>query len=156
MVATTADTPAVVDASVAFKWVVGAEVHEEQARALLADSLRSGTPLVCPPHLFGEVANGLYQRARTNDPRRHLTQDQVLIAIQRLVSSPLQPVAPPALYREAFRLARQYALPSLYDALYVVLAQLLGAELWTADQRLLTALSGTAPWVTAIDTYPIQ
>src|SRR5579871_3284887 len=96
-----ANAPIVIDASVAFKGVVGAEAYEVQARALLADCLRSGTPLICPPHPFGEVANGLYQRSRTNDPARHLTDNDVLIAVRRLVTSPLQPHAPPALYEDA-------------------------------------------------------
>ncbi|MFN8559160.1 MAG: hypothetical protein U0531_18090 [Dehalococcoidia bacterium] len=48
-------------------------------------------------------------------------------------------VAPAELYERAFRFARSYDLPSM-DSLAVVLAHILGAELWTADRRLLSAI----------------
>jgi predicted nucleic acid-binding protein len=43
----------------------------------------------------------------------------------------------------------------VYDALYVVLARLLNAELWTADGRLVTQLAGRAPWVRSLRDYPL-
>ena len=58
------------------------------------------------------------------------------------------------LYEQAFRLAGRHRLPSVYDGLYVVLAQLLHTELWTADERLLTSLGTAAPWVRWIGDYP--
>ena len=42
-----------------------------------------------------------------------------------------------------------------YDSLYVVLAQLLNVELWTADQRLLQMIGAAAPWVRFIGDYPL-
>ena len=36
--------------------------------------------------------------------------------------------------------AKRQGLATVYDSLYVVLAQMLGGELWTADQRLLAAV----------------
>ena len=44
-------------------------------------------------------------------------------------------------------MADQYNLPASYDVQYVVLAELLRATLWTADQRLLRALGGKLPFV---------
>ncbi len=37
----------------------------------------------------------------------------------------------------------------------VLLARLLDAELWTADERLLTQLAGRAPWVRPLRSYPL-
>ncbi len=63
-------------------------------------------------------------------------------------------LSPPQLYPRAFAFAGAHGLPSVYDAMYVVLAQTLGSELWTADQRLLSAIGQAAPWVRSIRDYP--
>lgn len=49
---------------------------------------------------------------------------------------------------------RAHRLTRTYDALYVVLAQLLGLELWTDDRALINTLAGAAPWVRWIGVYP--
>ena len=59
------------------------------------------------------------------------------------------------LYEHALAFAQRFTLPSVYDALYAVLAQRGGVELWTADQRLLSALGAGAPWVHAPATDPV-
>jgi predicted nucleic acid-binding protein len=56
------------------------------------------------------------------------------------LSYPVQLANPKNLYQEAFTFAHSRGLLSIYDALYVVLARMLNAEIWTADQRLLVAL----------------
>lgn len=40
-----------------------------------------------------------------------------------------------------------------FNSLYVVLAQLLDVELWTADEGLRRALGTAAPWVRFIGDY---
>lgn len=144
-----------VDASVAVKWVVTTEVHAAQAAALLADSLAAGRPLIGPPYLHGEVANALYQRARSHAPARRLASDEADRSLRMYFTIPIVLLSPPGLYEQAFAIASQYQLPSLYDAMYVTLAQRTGIELWTADQRLLTALGSEAPWVRDLSTYPL-
>jgi predicted nucleic acid-binding protein len=142
-----------VDASVAAKWVLVAEDHAAEALLLLTECLRHDRPLVGPPHLHGEVSNALYQRVRSTDPGKQLMPDEAAEALAVFLALPLTPVVPPTLYERAFDLAQALNLPSLYDALYVVAAQLLGVELWTADRRLLTALGPAAPWVHFIGDY---
>lgn len=146
----------VIDASVAVKWVVTAEVLSDRAQALLTDALNAGKALVGPPHLTSEVANALYRRVRSQDPARHLTANEAEQALGAFLAIPITAVTPGGLYERAFAFARLRALPSLYDALYVVLAQLGGTELWTADERLIAALGSSAPWVHALATYPIS
>lgn len=146
--------PVAVDASVALKWVVPAEDFVRQARALFADTLRAGRAIVGPPHLPGEVSNALYQRVRSQEPARHLTDAEAQEGLEAYLAIPVQLVAPSELYERAFRLARSHNLPSMYDSLYVVLAHILGAELWTADRRLLSAIGSGAPWVRFIRDYP--
>ena len=51
------------------------------------------------------------------------------------------------------RSARAHGLGAIYDALYVVLAQRLDAELWTTDRNLINAVGRAAPWVRWIGDY---
>ncbi len=145
--------PVVVDASVAVKWVLD-ESDAERAEALLTDCLRAARVIATPPHLHSEAGNAIYQRTRISEVTLRLSPADAIEALSELLEVPIELIAPHGLYERALAFAQLHGLPSIYDALYVVLAQLLGAELWTADQRLLTAVGGAAPWVRAIRDYP--
>lgn len=148
--------PLAVDASVAVKWVLTTESFTAHAQALLARTRQAGGGVVGPPHLPGEVANALYQRVRSQEPARHITDAEAREALTTFLRIPVTLLGPAELYERAFTFARTYTLPSLYDSLYVVLAQLLGTDLWTADRRLLDALGSNAPWVRFIGDYPLN
>jgi predicted nucleic acid-binding protein len=143
----------VVDASVALKWVIWEELAP-QARQLLRTIVATDVQIIGPPHMSGEVANAIYQRQRSRDPRRHLQTVEAEEALAHYLTLDIELVTPTGLYQRAFEFARQQALPSLYDSLYVVTAQLLGLDLWTADRRLLGALGDSAPSVRFIGDYP--
>ncbi len=143
----------VVDASVAVRWAVAAEEFAAQAHALLHDTVEAGRALVGPPHLIGEVANALYQRVRSREPVRHLTDEEAREALDAFLAMAVELLAPAGLYERSWAFARAHNLPSIYDSLYVVLAQILGADLWTADRRLLAAVGPVAPWVRFIGDY---
>jgi predicted nucleic acid-binding protein len=143
----------VVDASVALKRVL-AEEFTEQSRALFAQSLQDRRPLVAPPLLPSEVANALYQRLHTTVPSRRLTEAEADGALAAFLHLPITLLAPDDLYFRAFEFAKTHRLPSVYDSVYVVLAQMLNTELWTADQRLLNSVPTSAPWVRSIRDYP--
>ena len=63
------------------------------------------------------------------------------------------PTSPPGLYLGAFAFAKTHHQRGIYDVLYVVLAQELGTELWTADLALIVAIGSTAPWVRWIGDF---
>lgn len=148
--------PAVaVDASVAVKWIV-LEPHTPQARALLADCVADRRPIIAPPHFSGEVANALHQRWRSTDPDKLLTETEADAALARFLDFRIELRSPPGLYVQAAAVARSARLSSIYDALYVVLAQLEGVELWTADARLVREIGSQAPWMRALATYPLS
>lgn len=140
----------VVDASVALKWLLAEELSD-RAEALLEDSLQAGTVLVGPPHLTGEVANALYRRIHRS--QNSITQDEAEEALAKFLAIPIQIITSDDLYTRAFAFALQHGLSSLYDSLYVVLAELLGAQLWTDDRRLLNTIGQAAPWVRSIADY---
>jgi predicted nucleic acid-binding protein len=143
----------VVDASVALKWVLFEEFNA-QARALYQEALNAHRPLVVPPHFFSEVTSALYQRTRSREQARHLSEDEAHEALTSFFRFRVEPSQPANLYERAFVFARDHRLPSLYDIIYIVLAQMIAGTLWTADQRLFTTASPVAPWVRWIGDYP--
>jgi predicted nucleic acid-binding protein len=144
----------VVDASVGVKWVLTvAEESSAQAVMLLQSSLEAHRTIVAPPHFPAEVANVLYQRVRRRDPRFRITREEARTGLTQFLAYPIQIVAPDGLYEQAFTFALSRDLPSVYDSLYVVLARMLGAELWTDDNRLRRNLGDAAPWVRWIGDY---
>jgi predicted nucleic acid-binding protein len=130
----------VVDASVATKLLLREE-FSGLARALYDQSARLNEPLIAPSLFPNEVMNAVYRRLR----RGLLTGDAAEEAIRLFSALSFVIISPIDLPQRAFVFARTHNLPSIYDGLYVVLAQDIGAELWTADQRLLNALGDAAP-----------
>jgi predicted nucleic acid-binding protein len=137
---------------VAVKWVVR-EQHTDVARALLADATDSRHPVVAPAHFPGEVTNTIYQRWRSADPDRHLPAEFADAALARFSSIEVELLSPPRLHEQAYAFAKAHRIASIYDSLYVVLAQQYGVDLWTADVRLLRECHGAAPWVRFIRDY---
>jgi predicted nucleic acid-binding protein len=54
---------------------------------------------------------------------------------------------PDGLHQRAWELARRFNRPQAYDSHYLALAEMLGLELWTADERLYNVVKDTFPWV---------
>lgn len=126
------DTTLVIDASVAFKWLIpdAAEDDVSAAKALLVDHMEGRVAITVPALLYYEVANILLF-GRSKPPI-----DEAAEALRDLYSIPLT-VAVPAqdTADAALRLASDHGL-SYYDASYVALAETLDCTLITADQRL--------------------
>jgi predicted nucleic acid-binding protein len=120
----------VVDASVAFKWVI-AEPGSEDAAALLPCALAA------PDLLLAEVANALWNRAR----RGELTADEALRRVSQLRTAPVEWVAAGSLILDASRLASELGHP-VYDCLYLALAIQRNCRVVTADARFAKAVTG--------------
>ena len=122
----------VVDASVAVKWVIP-EVLSDQAESLRDRADR----LLAPDLLLPEAATALWKKLM----RREITAREAAQAIDLLIASglDLRPSGP--LLGRALGLARRLRHP-VYDCLYLALAQVEGATLITADQRLLARVAG--------------
>lgn len=144
----------VLDASAVVKLVLPEE-HSDQAAALVADTVRAHRPVYGPPTLPSEVLSALYKRTRYRDPAKAISHDQALQALGAVLDLGIDAVAPAELYARTLSFTHAHGLTRTYDALYVVLAQLLGLELWTDDRALISALAGTAPWVRWIGDYPV-
>ena len=118
-----------VDASVAFKWLIpdSAEDDVAIAKLLLVDHMEGRAKITVPELLYYEVGNILlFGRSR---PPIEEAED----ALAGLLAIPLMIVS--STTTGVLRLAAIHGL-SYYDAAYVALAEALDCQLITADQRL--------------------
>ena len=120
----------VVDASLAIKWLVREE-HTDKALAILSawhhDEVTPAAPYLLP----FEVANALHRKVL----RGQLTIVDAARMISQLLGSRLELHQAAELHVRALELASELQQGAVYDAHYLALAEEIGCELWTADQR---------------------
>ena len=124
--------------------VVAVLVPEEMtapAGALWQSWLRGRVERVAPPLFFAEVTSVL---------RLHVCQGSITVAqgeraFAAFLRMNVRNVTPPDLQQRAWALAKRYNRPRAYDAQYLAMADFLGGELWTLDQRLANAVR--EPWL---------
>lgn len=138
-----------VDASLAAKWILPEE-RGDQAKALYRTTLQAGEPIVAPPLLAIELTSILRQRMRGPDG---LSRDEATDLLDDFLAFPIDTLNPEGLHRRALVFADTHGLPAAYDARYVALAELLGCDLWTDDQRLLRLVTGKLAFVRSIGDY---
>src|SRR5438132_1080829 len=63
----------VVDANVAVKWVLEEE-HSDRAQKLFEDVVSAHDRLIGPPILISEVVSVIFQRRRSRDPERRISE----------------------------------------------------------------------------------
>lgn len=124
----------VVDASVAIKWFIP-EIHSEAS--LQTRRLRSR--LHVPAFMMLELGNVLAKKIRRKELARH-EGDVILKEMKQL---PLQRHADERLFPAAYRLALD-TRRSLYDCLYLALAEAIDGIMITADRKFYAALADGA------------
>jgi predicted nucleic acid-binding protein len=139
-----------VDASVAVKWILEEE-RSDRADALYDATVDAGQRIIAPPQLPLEVTNILRQRMRGQSGISLVTATEFLDAFLAL---PIEFRNPSGLHRQALVLADALDLPATYDAHYLALAEHLGCELWTDDQRLIRHVATSLPFVRWIGDHP--
>ena len=120
----------VVDASLAIKWLVSEEQSDEAqaiSRSWAADGVQAAAPYLMPV----EVANALHRRV----VRGELTVEDAIRLLKHLLASGIELSDAPALHVRALQLASQLSQGAVYDAQYLALAETLGCDFWTADER---------------------
>ena len=65
-----------------------------------------------------------------------MTMDDAMVALGNLGRLSVDSVAPRMLGVRALEIAAQFELKWIYDAFYVALAEIVGCDLWTADEAL--------------------
>ena len=139
---------AVVDASVATKWLIY-EPDTEKAFALANSWTQAGVQPVAPYLMPVEVANVLHQQVRQG----RVSRQEAARLIQRLMDSGVELREPAGLHTRAIELASQLGQSAVYDAHYLALAELIDCELWTADQRYYQAVRSAYPRARLLRTF---
>lgn len=132
------DSAIVIDASLAVQPLVNLPASSI-VQGLLRDWLQAGRRLLAPSLLIPEVLSTLRRYVRAG----YLAATGADRAVEDLFSLHIEYVSPDvALCQSALRWAARLDQVRAYDALYVALAEREGAELWSADERLVRALQG--------------
>ena len=137
----------VVDASVAIKWLNPAEPLADKAN-IIRDAYEQGHITFLVPTFWDyEIVNGVNKAVARGD----LTEEEGREAISLLltVHAYRRPLPSP---HESYELARKYQR-SVYDSWYLALAEELGSEFWTADQKLYNAVKDQLPFVKWLGDY---
>ena len=135
----------VVDASLAFKWLVK-EIYTAEANDLGRLWNSQGTQIAAPYLMPVEVTNALHHRVA----RGELTLEAATRHMESLLSSGLELHQTPTLHGRALELASLLRQGAVYDAHYLALSETLGCELWTADEKFYRAASpsaGNVRWI---------
>lgn len=136
-----------IDASTAAQWQLSEEPEAERARHMLRDYAAARVAFVAPMVWHYEVTNVVNKAVGT----RRLTEEEGYLAFQALQALDIEFVDFPT-PAEAYRLARLYRR-SVYDSLYLAVAQSHQIDLWTGDRRLYNAVRQSLPFVKWIGDY---
>lgn len=120
---------AVIDASVATKWVAP-EPFSDQAKLLL-----NGTEMCAPAHWQAEVVNALWSKVHHGEWSASFATERA----SALMRAPVEAVPLPALIDRALKHSIALRI-TIYDSLYVALAEMRRIPLVTADGKLLAKM----------------
>jgi predicted nucleic acid-binding protein len=137
-----------VDANVVLALLVPV-ANTARAEVLVDEQDRAGEPIVAVDLLGYEVTNALHRQIRAGT----LSLEHARAALVRLprLGIGLHPAAD--LHDRALVIAHEAGAGASYDAHYVALAEALACDLWTADQKLVNALSLRYPFVRWLGDY---
>jgi predicted nucleic acid-binding protein len=122
---------AVVDASVSAKWVVEEQYSAKAALLLQCDALHA------PDHWHAEAVNVLWSKVVNGDLSPTDAEERMAVLLRAPVAgTPITGLMP-----RAFAISVSNAV-TIYDSLYVALAEKRGIPLVTADRRLIRGISG--------------
>ena len=143
----------VIDCSVCFKWFV---IEPDRPKAIrLRDDYENGLCELLAPDLFpSEMGNALLmaELGKGSKGIRIPPGGAALLLLQALTSLPIIFDAVPLLPR-AQDIAKHYQR-SIYDCLYVALAEREQCEFVTADDRVVNALQAGFPFVVSLASVP--
>jgi predicted nucleic acid-binding protein len=76
-----------------------------------------------------------------------LTPHEGMLAFRAAHEQGIQLLHPPDIHQRAWDLSIRFNRPTAYDSYYLALADSLGCEFWTGDERLYRAVGDHLPWV---------
>lgn len=138
----------VVDASVAVKWVLRDEPDSRLADLVLADFRDGGLWLVAPAHLRYEIPSAVRNAVRA----RRLSAAPGRVAIDDFLSWRIPAVDDDGLIAHGYDLSLRFGC-SLFDGVYLALAESLDCPFVFADRRLHNALGTDFPLAVWLEDY---
>jgi len=129
----------VIDAGVVVKWFIP-EADSDIAHQLLERYLQGVDTPVAPDLLIAECGNVFWRRYRQGD----ITPDEAIESLADLLALNVPLVPATSLVQSALQLAIRHQR-TVYDALYLALAQERNCDVITADARFFHALSSQFP-----------
>ena len=139
----------VIDAGVAVKWFIP-EVDSTKAHQLLERYLQGIDTPVAPDLLIAECGNVFWRRCRQGD----IMPDEAMESLADLLVLQVPLVPATSLVQSALSLALQHQR-TVYDALYLALAQERNCDVITADERFFNALSLQFPQLQLLRHWPL-
>lgn len=137
----------IVDASIAIKWLNPSEELSNFAEKILQDYLDGKIKLAIPEFFYYEIASGISKAIM----RDYITAIEGQKAIDYILQLDIKTYPIPNV-KIVYNIAQSYKR-SIYDSIYIALAQIMGAEFWTADKKLYNAVSNKLQFVKWIEDY---
>ena len=128
------------EGSLALKWGLK-EPYAEEALALAEEWAVAGTRPSAPCLLLVEATNVLHRRAMLG----HITLSQARQLLAGLLDMGIEIRESPQIHFRAMDLAHELQRPAVYDTHYLALADILGCDLWTADERFFNSVKERQP-----------
>ncbi len=137
-----------VDASIVVA-LMTVESWSKRALALWTEWTRGGVQIIAPVLLRYETTSVLRHKV----VRGVISLQDARRALEEAQSLDIELLDPPGLPLRAFELAARFNRPTAYDAYYLALADMVGSEFWTADERLYNAVRGGFPDIRWLGDY---
>jgi predicted nucleic acid-binding protein len=134
-----------VDASFVIRLLLGGP-GGDKAEELWEEWAQGQVQAAAPGLIFYEITNALYRLGAG----AYLAFEEITEILELALSLGINTISEDFLHRKAFVFAHQYGLKATYDAHYFALAQSLGADFWTADRRLVNAVTSKLSWVKSL------
>lgn len=132
-------TPLVVDTSVAVAWFIS-QTYSQQALRILNQHQAGQWQFLAPDHLYAEFGNAIWRTNRAN----LLSAVDAQRIIHQFSRETFTLSSTALLLQDAYTLAVQHNR-SVYDCLYIALAQQEKCTFVTADEKLFNAVNGKLP-----------
>ena len=90
---------------------------------------------------------------RKNVYKGIITPEEGIRVRDRLLARRVTLMIDQHLLRRAYEIATQFNQPTAYDSQYLAVAERLGCEFWTLDEKLFNIVSHTLPWVKWVGNF---